>query len=248
MSFPSSLPLAGMPPEAATPATTARFVPYGVSHWMALGVVALGAVFLVLFGRRRRVTAARRMSRWMCGALLCFELPLQIYSMLPPQWDLASSLPFQFSDLAGMAAAWALWSHDRRAYALLYYWGLTLTPQALFTPDLRFDFPHLQFAMFWGSHGLVLWAAITMTWGLGFRPDWQSYRLAVAVSGTWLVLMLAFNFLAGTDYLYSNGKPAVRSLLDLLGPWPWYLLSEAAMASIVWALLTLPWCAGSRRQ
>ncbi|MGI5994057.1 MAG: TIGR02206 family membrane protein, partial [Saccharomonospora viridis] len=36
------------------------------------------------------------------------------------------------------------------------------------------------------------------------------------------------------------------SILDPLGPWPWYLLLEAALILTAWALLTWPWTRRSR--
>jgi hypothetical integral membrane protein (TIGR02206 family) len=73
------------------------------------------------------------------------------------------------------------------------------------------------------------------------RPDWRAYRFAVAVTVVWGVVMLAFNSLAGTNYMFVSHKPAAKSLLDLLGPWPGYLLWELLIGMLVWALITLPW-------
>jgi hypothetical integral membrane protein (TIGR02206 family) len=65
--------------------------------------------------------------------------------------------------------------------------------------------------------------------------------LAVVVTTCWAAAMLAFNELAGTNYGFLNAKPAPGSVLDLLGPWPWYLLAEVALVFSLWALMTWPW-------
>ena len=31
------------------------------------------------------------------------------------------------------------------------------------------------------------------------------------------------------------------TILDYLGPWPWYVLAEMSIVLVAWALLTLPW-------
>ncbi|MGH3672893.1 MAG: TIGR02206 family membrane protein, partial [Pseudonocardiaceae bacterium] len=88
---------------------------------------------------------------------------------------------------------------------------------------------------------MVVWAAIYLTWGVGLRPDWSSYRVAVLVTISWGVVMFGLNQVAGTNYGFLTAKPTVASLLDVLGPWPWYLLSELVLGATVWAVLTWPW-------
>ena len=125
--------------------------------------------------------------------------------------------------------------------ALVYYWGLLLTPQALLTPTLSADFPDPRFLAFWGTHLMIVWAAVYLTWGLGLRPTWRGYASTLAITLVWLVSVFAFNELAGTNYGYVNDKPATASILDYLGPWPWYVAVEIVLVAIVWALMTLPW-------
>ena len=218
------------------------FTPYGASHWTVLALFAGAALLLVLYGRRTRGTARDRTCRRLfAAALLSFQVPLQVYSMIPPNWDLGKSLPFQLCDLAWMVGVYALWSGKGWAFSLLYYWGLTLTSQALITPQLEFDFPHLQFVMFWFSHCLVVLAAIYMTWGGGWRPSWRGMALAVGVTIGWVFVMLAFNAVAGTNYLYVNGKPPGASVLDVLGDWPYYVAVEILILIVLWSLMTFPW-------
>ncbi len=41
--------------------------------------------------------------------------------------------------------------------------------------------------------------------------------------------MMVFNALTDTNYGYLNRKPSVSSPLDLLGPWPGYVVVEIAV-------------------
>lgn len=227
--------------------TDAAFTAFGPSHWVALLIFAAGSVALVRWGRAQRV-ARTHFPRAFALIVLVLPLPLVVYSMLPGQWSLAHSLPLQLCDLAWMAAVVALWTQRPWAHALLYYWGLTLTSQALITPALAFDFPHPAFLMFWTMHWLIVWAAIYLTWGLGLRPSWRSYRFTLTVTVLWAVSMLVLNAAFGTNYGYLNAKPPVTSVLDALGDWPWYLLWELVLVVIVWALMTWPWTRRSQKQ
>jgi hypothetical integral membrane protein (TIGR02206 family) len=220
-----------------------QFVPFGPSHGAVLVVLVAVASGLVALGRRQRGTPAQqRTTRMFAVVFAGFLLPLELYWLLPAQWGAGHSLPLQLCDLAALAAVWALWTWSRTAFALTYFWGLTLTAQAFLTPELNGpDFPALQFFMFFGMHCLVVWAAVYLTWGVGLRPDWHGYRVAVLATIVWGVVMFGFNEVAGTNYGFLNAKPEAGSLLDVLGPWPWYLLSEAVLGAVVWASITWPW-------
>src|SRR5690606_868905 len=114
---------------------TQRFTAYGPSHWAVLAVFLFGAALLVVVGRRhRRTPAARHVSRGFAAALLALQLGALTYTLLSTEWTLADSVPLHLSDLAPFAAAYALWSHARWAYALTYYWCLSLSTQALISP------------------------------------------------------------------------------------------------------------------
>lgn len=219
------------------------FTPYGPTHWTVLGLIAVVALVLVWLGRRHRGTRRGEViTRTFAVVLLAFALAMQVYRVLPGQWDIATSLPLQLSDMTWMTAVYTLWTRKQWSFSLTYFWGLTLTPQAMFTPALDSpDFPHIVFIDFWTLHGLSVCAAIYLTWGLGMRPDWRSFATAATATVVWGVAILGFNSLAGTNYGFVNAKPENPSLLDLLGEWPWYLGSELVIGLTVWALITWPW-------
>jgi hypothetical integral membrane protein (TIGR02206 family) len=224
-----------------------QFVTSWVPHVLLLVTIAVVAVVLVILGRRYRGTPTQRqLSRALAvvfAAILVFN---EVYWLFFGPSEIKYSLPLQLCDLAAIAAVWALWADSPTAFALTYFWGLTLTSQALLSPELTgVGFSSLRFLSFFGLHSIAVWAAIYLTWGVGLRPDWRSYRVAVLTTICWGVVMFAFNQVTATNYGFLDTKPQVTSLLDVLGPWPWYLLVEVILGSAVWALITWPW---ARRQ
>jgi hypothetical integral membrane protein (TIGR02206 family) len=203
-------------------------------------VFVIVAILLVRTGRSQSDAQARRLGRVLGALTATIYAAVLIYSLIPP--SINYSVPLQLTDLATTAGAYALWSQRHWAVALTYYWGLVLSVQALVSPVLRGpDFPNYQFLAFWAIHLLVVWAAIYLTWGRGFRPTWRDYRLVVGVTLVWAAVTLTFNGIAGTNYGFLNRKPSTTSLLDLFGPWPVYVLVAAALIASVWALMTWPW-------
>ncbi|OBI60835.1 hypothetical protein A5667_12520 [Mycolicibacterium fortuitum] len=222
-----------------------EFSAYGLSHLVVLTLFALGAMLLVIVGRRQTEAQARLLSRVLAVLLIAAFLVALVYKLIQPTID--TSVPLQLCDLAELAAAYALWSRRHWAFVLTYYWGLVLSSQALITPDIGTpregapDFPHHLFVTFFTLHVLVVWAAIYLTWGRGMRPRWRDYRFAVIATLAWVAVTLAFNAITGANYGYLNRKPPTASVLDVLGPWPVYLAVEVAIVLIVWALMTWPW-------
>ena len=222
-----------------------EFVAYGPSHVAVLGVFAVGAAVLVWHGRRESAAQARLVSRMLAVLLLAAFGTALVYKLIRP--DLATSIPLQLCDIAELTAAYALWTQRHRAFVLTYFWGLLLSSQALLTPDIGTpgegapDFPSHLFLTFFVLHVLVVWSAVYLTWGRGMRPQWRDYRFAVVATLGWLAFTFTFNTIAGTNYGYLNGKPPTASILDVLGPWPLYLVIEILVVMGVWALMTWPW-------
>jgi hypothetical integral membrane protein (TIGR02206 family) len=224
------------------------FEPYGATHAAAAAVGVVGAIGVVVAGRLTRDRPAEeRLRRGFAVLLAVFTVPLQVRQWLPAHFDIDSSVPLQVCDLGWVVAVHALWTRDRRTSALLYYWGLTLTVQAVITPTLGRDFPDLEFLEFWGMHLMTIWAALLLTFGLGVTTDWARFRFAVRWTLVWVAVTIAFNAIAGTNYGYLARKPAVSTPLDLFGPWPVYVVVLFAVVIAGWALITWPWVVAERR-
>jgi hypothetical integral membrane protein (TIGR02206 family) len=219
-----------------------RFEAFTVEHLMLIAGFLAVCFALAVLGRSHRGTPGEvRFRRGFALLIPCFTVPMQVLQLLPGDYDIATSLPLQLCDFAWMAAIVALWTRHWAATALVYYWGLTLTVQGILTPSLEELFPDPRYFMFWGMHFLTVWAAVYLTFGLGVRLTWRSFRLAFSVTSLWAVAVIVFNAVAGTNYGYLNRKPSVGTLLDLFGPWPGYVVVEVLVIAGVWALMTWPW-------
>ena len=215
------------------------FEPYSTSHLVVLGLFVVGVVVLLAIGP---VVCGSRAEQPLAVALalgnIGFGLAGTATELVP--FEVKGSLPLQICDFAWVAVAWALLTRHRAALALTYYWGLTLSLQAMVQPTLDDAFPDPNFFAFWGKHVLLVWGAVYATLSLRQGPDWRGYRLAVAATFLWVAGVMCLNPFLGSNYGYFNAKPD-GTVLDYLGPWPWYVLAEVAIVLVGWALITLPW-------
>ncbi len=221
---------------------------YGTAHLIMLAIFVAGIWPAVRLGRAERdVDGVSRGSRAFAVAIPTVTVPFQVID-LTTNFQLNVTLPLHLCDLAWVAASVALWTHHRYAVALTYFWGLVLTMQGILTPSLGEAFPEVRFFAYWGLHLLIVWAAIFLVWGIGRTPRWRDYGVAIAVTLVWAAGTFVFNTIADTNYGYLQRKPRAASILDLLGPWPWYIAAEIAIVAAVWALMTWPWVRRDRHR
>ena len=175
------------------------FTAYSPSHLVVLAIFAAGTIGLLVGGSRLRGTRAERPTAVaLAWGNLLFGVASTITELFP--FSARHSLPLQICDIAWIFVAWGLLSLRPLPVALTYYWGLTLSVQALVQPTLTEPFPDVEFFVFWGKHVLIVWGAVYLCLSLRHGPDWTSYRTAVAWTFGWLVSVMCLNALLGSNY------------------------------------------------
>lgn len=223
-----------------------RMSPYGLEHVAALAFTVAAGILLVALARRSRGTRHEDRALTIAGwIMLAAALAWMTWNLLPGNWNIEQSLPFHLSDALRVITSLALLTRSGWTIAISYYWGLTLNIQSVLTPDLTyFHAPVFEYVAYWFFHIAALLTPIVLVWGLGYRPTWRGYLVAFAATLLWAAIAGAANAITGANYVYLARAPEVPSALDLLGPWPVYILWEIVLVATVWALITWPWEAG----
>ena len=227
--------------------TGGAFVLFGPSHWIALGVVGLACLLVALLGRRFS-PRARSWARW--GLLILIyacEGSWQVWMLATSRWTIQGMLPLWLCSVTSWSMPLLLVWRSRRTYEWAYFMGSIGAVLALSTPDLTiYGFPHFRFIEFITLHGAILVAVVYMTVVEGLRPTWASLPRVILAANLFWLLCAGVNRLIGSNYLYTQGKLPTPSLLDVLGPHPWYLLSMEALGLLFILLLYLPFAIKDR--
>ena len=216
-----------------------------LEHVLALVAIALSTALLV-------VAARRRPGPWLkvlAAVLVVDEVSWWVFLLGggQPGSQVALSLPLQLCDVAIFIAAAALWTRQQLLVEVTYFWGLAGTIQALLTPDLPQHFPSYPYFQYYIAHGGVVAAALVLVVGLGQRPRrWAVARVA-GLTVAYAALVGLVDAVTGADYMYLRSKPPTATLLDVLGPWPWYILSASVIAAFLFAILDAPFRLRERR-
>jgi len=204
------------------------FVLFGPAHLIGLALVAAVCLGIGL-ARHRFSPRARRNTRWGLLALiyLC-EGSWQIWMLVTGQWTIQVMLPLWLCSVVSWSMPFLLVLRSQRYYEFVYFMGIIGASMALLTPDLlQYGFPHYRFIEFILLHGTVIIAIVYCTLVEGFRPSWRSLPRVILITNLYWLFCAGVNRLIGSNYLYTQGKLPSPSLLDILGPYPWYLLSMA---------------------
>jgi len=203
-----------------------------------LGAIALSAVVLVVAARRWPGTWLRVLA----VVLVVDEVSWWVFVAAGgvPDSELAYSLPLQLCDVAIFVAAAALWTRRQLLVEVTYFWGLAGTVQALLTPDLPEHFPSYPYFEYYIAHGGVVCAALLLVVGMRRHPRPWAAVWVMALTIAYAALVGALDAVTGANYMYLREKPSAPTLLDLLGPWPLYILAGTGLAVILFAILDAP--------
>ena len=217
------------------------FILFGPAHLASLAVIVLFNIILVLWGKRASEPARRKMRYILAGVLLVNELAWHLWNISIGTWTLQTMLPLHLCSILVFVSAYMLITRSEGVYPYTYFMGIAGALQALLTPDAGiYGFPHFRAFQTMISHGLIITTPIYMTLVEGFRPTWRSAVRVFLGCNVYLVVIFFFNLLIGSNYLFIAHKPETASLMDILPPWPWYILVVELIAVACILLLFIP--------
>jgi len=152
----------------------------------------------------------------------------------------ATNLPLQLCDLTVWMTVLACLTKIPAVVEFAYFAGVGGSGMAILTPDLWTPWPSYPAIYFFLAHGGVLVACVVLIFGRVSAIRLGAMWRAFAILAVYAAIIGAFDRAFGANYLYLCRKPANPSLLDWLGPWPWYLGGGAAVGLLLFWVLWLP--------
>lgn len=203
-----------------------------------LAVAAAGSIWMA---RRQPDRTATFWARLLALAILAGWVGEYIADAVEGTYDVQYTLPLQLTDAVSAASIVALLTRRQLLVELTYFWAITASLQATLTPDLGQNFPSIFYFTYFTYHIGAVVAALLLVFGLRIYPRpgaaWRVFALTLCFAA---FVGLA-DVLTGGNYMYLRAKPVHGSLLSVMGPWPWYIASTAALGLAM--LLALQWIA-----
>ena len=216
-----------------------NFQLFGIAHLAILSAIALfAAVFAAV--QRRLSPGSRTLRLGLAAVLLLDTASWDVFLALHGQLTFPAHLPVELCDATLYLTLIALFTLSPAVFDLAYYGAVGGTAMALLTPDLWERFPSLTTVHFFFAHGLVVAAVLYLVWSRLARPRRGSVARAMLAVNCWAAFDGTLDWIFKTNYMYLRAKPVHASLLDVLGPWPWYIGATEGVALGLFLLLYLP--------
>jgi hypothetical integral membrane protein (TIGR02206 family) len=199
------------------------------AHLAALGVLCVTTAVSVWAARRHPGRWVVIWARVLALTILAGWIGEYVADVVLGTWAVQYDLPLQLTDAVSVTAVLALWSRRALLVELVYFWSLTASLQAILTPDLAQSFPSVYYFTYFIYHIGAVLAGCLLVFGCRLYPRpraaWRVFALTLAFTA----LAAAGDIITGGNYMYLRAKPEHNSLLNLMGPWPWYIVSTVAL-------------------
>lgn len=218
------------------------FVLFGETHIITLSILfIIGTLILIFTKEANNKKMTKNIPIVFAIILILFECAYVIWSILSGYFSVAYSLPLQLCDITLILTAVMLLKKSYSIFEIVYFLGLAGDTQALLTPEIgQFNFPHFFYINFFVTHGIVIFSVLYITLIEGYKPKFKSIWKALIITNLLAVLAGIVNILVKGNYMFLCSKPSNSSLLDFLGPWPWYILVLEVVAAGLFIILYIP--------
>jgi hypothetical integral membrane protein (TIGR02206 family) len=198
-------------------------------HIAALTVMMLGIGGCVWVGRRARAPWPALVSWALAAVILAGWIGEYVTDAILGIWSTKYTLPLQLTDAVSAVSVAALLTRRPLLVELAYFWAFTASLQAVLTPDLAHTFPSAFYFTYFAYHVGAIVAASFLVFGLRVFPrPGAAWRVYLATLGFAAVAGIG-DLITGGNYMYLRARPAHSSLLNVLGPWPWYIVGTAVV-------------------
>lgn len=207
---------------------------FGKAHLWTVLIMLLVNIGMIYLSKRYKVISDFY-KKYLILSLILLDLLYRLWGLLGPN-NYVITLTVHISSASVILAVIMLLKFNQKIFDVLFYWGLIIVPQAIITPGTPFGFPHLRFFQILLIHFNVLFSVVYLLSVEKRKITRYSFKRAVIVTHLYVVFIFIVNTVFSTNYMFISQKPSVSSLIDYLGPWPYYLIAMDVIMILLFAI------------
>jgi hypothetical integral membrane protein (TIGR02206 family) len=209
-------------------------------YWLCVGVLVVTFAIILVVARRSPGPWTEVTAKCIGLVLLSDCLVDTVRQVHDGTWSLHTSLPLALCNFTLLVAASACWWLTPQLIELTYFWGLAGALQGLVTPDLNVPFPHVEFFEYVVGHTVIILAALFLVIGLRRTPRPGSVIRSSINTYIYVAVVALADVVLNANYMFIRHAPRQWTLLRLMGPYPWYLVTGVIIVPLLFTILYSP--------
>ena len=218
-----------------------EFKTFSKLHFYSVIIPAVLAALLVFTVRKYFDLSKRHYIVFFISLLPAFCVILRIgILMADGTFTFREELPLHLCRLLALLYPFIIWYQAVKWINAFYFIVFAGILQAVLTPDLQYGPMHYSYFLYFTLHNVLLFMPFLTVFLLKYTPDFKGLKLAFISINVYMIFTMIINYLLGSNYFYTLRKPPGASLLDVMGPWPVYIITGEILALLLFILAWLP--------
>ena len=214
-----------------------KFILFSNEHLITVGIGFISCILLVFLGffTEKKATFAKIVAIAVLGVKIAELLFRHHYY----GETVAELLPLHLCPIVIILSIFMMFFHSEVLFQPVYFWSIGAF-FAILMPDIRDGMSNFASQSFFITHFFILFSTAYAFVHFRFRPTKTGFLCSFLLLVTLAFIMYFVNNRLGTNYLYVNHPPVTKSLMDFMGPWPYYIFSLAGIDIAISFFMYLP--------
>ena len=214
-----------------------KFILFSNEHLITVGIGFISCILLVFLGffTEKKATFAKIVAIVVLGVKIAELLFRHHYY----GETVAQLLPLHLCPIVIILSIFMMFFHSEVLFQPVYFWSIGAF-FAILMPDIRDGMSNFASQSFFITHFFILFSTAYAFVHFRFRPTKVGFLCSFLLLVTLAFIMYFVNNKLGTNFLYVNHPPVTKSLMDFMGPWPYYIFSLAGIDIAISFFMYLP--------
>ena len=214
-----------------------KFILFSNEHLITVGIGFISCILLVFLGffTEKKATFAKIVAIAVLGVKIAELLFRHHYY----GETVAELLPLHLCPIVIILSIFMMFFHSEILFQPVYFWSIGAF-FAILMPDIRDGMNNFASQSFFITHFFILFSTAYAFVHFRFRPTKAGFLCSFLLLVTLAFIMYFVNNKLGTNFLYVNHPPVTKSLMDFMGPWPYYIFSLAGIDIAISFFMYLP--------
>lgn len=227
--------------------TSNSFQAYTIFHWVPLLMISSVMILSIYWASKYLSNNGQRIFGTALSLIpaICV-LGRMVFTWIDGTFSIQEELPLHLCRTLGLMFPFIMYWKSKKWFGITYFFTIVGTLQALLTPDLPLSFPHHSYWTYWLLHTVLVFLPIYAIVVYKFRIGKRDFINAIIAGNVYLLITGVVNAFIGSNYFFTSHKPPFPTLLDMLGPWPWYIFAVEMFSIVMFVIVAIPFWVSNR--